>query len=453
MEIEAETYKVQELLELRENKMLVVNPEYQRGAVWRLPQKKRLIDSVLRGYPISVIYLHHIKREVAGHSRDDFDIIDGQQRIDALSGFREGAYKLFDPKNDAAQARFPAFIRDAPCPWGGKNFESLDEATKARFLNTELSVARIRTDSRHEARDLFIRLQAGMPLNAQEKRDAWPGDFTEFVLKIGGKPEIEKYPGHEFFGELLKAGKSADRGKFRQLAAQMAMLFLTRRETNGERLCDIGASKIDDFYYEHLDFDPASPDAVRFLDVLNKIRFFLGDRRKKLQAHEAIHLILLVDSLLDHYTRSWERNFASAFDRFREHVAMDKKTRYDDPPGEFWSKYTSQTRVGADKRDVIQRRHEFFCQKMIEWLSPQLKDPIRIFGPIEREIIYYRDKRECQSCHQEVPWSEAEIHHVHPHADGGPTTIANGLLFCKVCHQMGRSASTSPPRGGGAPDV
>ncbi|GAH63697.1 unnamed protein product, partial [marine sediment metagenome] len=269
------------------------------------------------------------------------------------------------------------------------------------------------------------------PLNAQEKRDAWPGGFTEFILKTAGKPEIERYPGHEFFPELMGAGRrSADRGKFRQLTAQMAMLFLTRRKTNGERLCDIRASDIDDFYYEHLDFDPASPEPVRFVNVLNKIRFFLGDRRKKLAAHEAIHLILLIDSLQDDYTRSWERNFASAFDRFREEVAKDKKTRYEDSPGEFWLRYANWTRVSADHGDTIQRRHEFFCHKMIEWLSPQVKDPIRVFGPIERELIYYRDERECQVCHNKVPWSEAEIHHVRPHADGGATTIANGLLVC-----------------------
>jgi uncharacterized protein with ParB-like and HNH nuclease domain len=41
--------------------MLVVNPEYQRGVVWTSALKKRLVDSVLRGYPIPLIYLHLIR--------------------------------------------------------------------------------------------------------------------------------------------------------------------------------------------------------------------------------------------------------------------------------------------------------------------------------------------------------------------------------------------------------
>ena len=74
--------------------MLAVNSEYQRGAVWTVAQKKKLIDSVLREYPIPLIYLHHIKKQVAGHMREDFEVIDGQQRLNALHEFREGAFKL-----------------------------------------------------------------------------------------------------------------------------------------------------------------------------------------------------------------------------------------------------------------------------------------------------------------------------------------------------------------------
>jgi len=246
MKLEPATYKIEELLELRKNNMLSANAEYQRGAVWRKPQKKRLIDSILRGYPISVIYLHHIHREVAGHTKDDFEIIDGQQRINAIYEFSEGAFKLYDPAKDAAEARFPSFITEAACAWAGKDIYSMDEPTRRAFLDTRLAVAKIHSDNPNEARDLFIRLQAGMPLNAQEKRDAWPGGFTEFILRVAGKPEIARYPGHEFFPELMRAGRASDRGKFRQLAAQMVMLFMTHRQSNGERFCDINADAIDD---------------------------------------------------------------------------------------------------------------------------------------------------------------------------------------------------------------
>jgi len=228
-----DTKTVHELLELRKYKMLFPNPEYQRGEVWTPAQQRRLIDSVLRGYPIPLIYLHHIETKVAGAKREDFEVIDGQQRIVALSDFMDGVFKLFDPVEDAEEARFPSFIQKQPCPWGGKTFDDLDTNLQEQFLNTKLSVVMIETDVANEARDLYIRLQAGVPLNSQEKRDAWPGNFTEFVLKIGGKPQWSKYPGHEFFPVVMKT-TAQKRGESRQLAAQMIMLFLAHRESGGE---------------------------------------------------------------------------------------------------------------------------------------------------------------------------------------------------------------------------
>ena len=56
--------KVKDLLELKRNGMLIVNSEYQRGAVWSKSQQKKLIDSVLRGYPLPIFYLHYQQRKV-----------------------------------------------------------------------------------------------------------------------------------------------------------------------------------------------------------------------------------------------------------------------------------------------------------------------------------------------------------------------------------------------------
>ena len=87
MKAKQDRYTIRDILDLRRNNMLIVNDEYQRGAVWTLDQKKKLIDSILRGYPIPIIYLHSIKKKVGGKSRDDLEIIDGQQRINTIYEF------------------------------------------------------------------------------------------------------------------------------------------------------------------------------------------------------------------------------------------------------------------------------------------------------------------------------------------------------------------------------
>ena len=88
--------------------MLYANPEYQRGKVWRTAQKKRLVDPVFRGYPIPLIYLHHISKDVAGSKRDDFEVIDGQQRINALYEYKEGAFNLLTPLRTRKKHSFRA---------------------------------------------------------------------------------------------------------------------------------------------------------------------------------------------------------------------------------------------------------------------------------------------------------------------------------------------------------
>ena len=443
MKTEPEDLKVRDVLDLKSQQMLVVNSEYQRGEVWKLPQKKKLVDSVLRGYPIPLIYFHHIQQEAGSLRSERLEVIDGQQRINALHEFHEGAFKLFDPVKDAAEARFPDFITQESCPWGGRGFPDLSDELKEQFLDTLLRVVKIETHDPNQARDLFVRLQAGMPLNSQEKRDAWPGQFTEFVLKLGGKPNVPRYPGHDFFNVLMRAGKAIkNRGRFRQLAAQIAMLFLTRREEG--KWSATNAAAIDDFYYERLGFDVNSGNAKRLGEVLDKLMNLLPDhqKRKKIVGHEAIHLVLLVDALLDDYTRSWESEFASAFDVFREQFALaKKKTQTDSEPGEYWLQYGVWTRVNSDRAENIQRRHEFFAAKMHERLPLKMKDPQRMFGALEREIIYYRDRKRCGECDADVIWSEAEIHHVDQHSQGGKTALENGALVHRHCHPKGAVAT------------
>src|SRR5262245_50382886 len=148
---------VEALLDLRKNQMLVVNAEYQRGVVWTVAQKRKLVDSLLRGYPLPLIYLHHIRQTAGNLVSERYEVIDGQQRINALAEYHEGAFKLFDPIADEAEARFPAFIKSKACPWGGKRFKDLAPELRAAFTASMLRVVRIETHDANEARDLFVR--------------------------------------------------------------------------------------------------------------------------------------------------------------------------------------------------------------------------------------------------------------------------------------------------------
>ena len=432
MQIKSETITVRDLLDLKKSSMLTVNPEYQRAAVWTESQQKKLIDSVMRCYPLPLFYFHHKVRRVAGMQSEGLEIVDGQQRINALYKFGESALKLFDPIKDDKAARFPNFIKDAPCPWAHCDFLGLPADLKSRFLDTVVFIVKIATEIEDEARDLFIRLQAGLPLNAQEKRDAWPGGFTEMVLKFGGKHEIARYPGHDFFRHHVQRN-ARDRGEGRQLCAQICMLFF-EHAAQGNWI-DIGTQDVDDYYYRNLGFDMTAPGVTRLSQVLDLAgQLFAGQTAPRLKAYEAIHIVLLLDSMLGDYTKGWHANFISAYDDFKAKVAHAKK----DQRGEYWDQFGAWTQTQSAQARTIQRRHAFFVREMFRGLKPVLLDKTRIYGEIEREIVYYREAKRCAVCGEVIRWQDLEIHHVEEHQSGGQIVIDNAAPVHKDCHPKGQ---------------
>lgn len=115
MQMKRHDMTVRQIVELYKNGMLRANPEYQRGTVWSITQRKKLIDSVMRGYPLPLIYLHHIKKQVAGMQREDLEIIDGQQRILSLADFAQ-QYTASDRSNGVREATSTDFAiaQDGP---------------------------------------------------------------------------------------------------------------------------------------------------------------------------------------------------------------------------------------------------------------------------------------------------------------------------------------------------
>src|SRR3954465_9136420 len=72
----------------REGK-LFVNRRYQRKLVWTLEEKQKLIESLLKKYPVPAILL----AERDG-SPGTYEIIDGLQRLHSIVSFIENSFSL-----------------------------------------------------------------------------------------------------------------------------------------------------------------------------------------------------------------------------------------------------------------------------------------------------------------------------------------------------------------------
>lgn len=252
MKTEPETWSVSELRRTREvDKQLFVNDEYQRGDnAWNRAQQLMLIDSILRGFHLPLFYFHHKETNGKAGPSAYFEVVDGQQRMTAIEEFCTSEMRLLDPC--AANSRFPAHLRDRPCPWANRTYETLEQEDRQRFDEARLSIAKVVDANDNEVRDLFIRLNSGSDLKPQERRDALPGKFCEFVNDVGGRlhrtPNMKRLlqGSRPLFTELMKLKPMSDRGSTREFVARLAILLFNYRRDG--RFTEITQSTMNDFY-------------------------------------------------------------------------------------------------------------------------------------------------------------------------------------------------------------
>jgi hypothetical protein len=84
------TKSVQDIQNLFQRGQLNLEPGFQRQSVWNVRDRSKLIDSILRNYPLPAIFLY--KRQDQGELV--FDVIDGKQRLESLMfmGLMRGRY-------------------------------------------------------------------------------------------------------------------------------------------------------------------------------------------------------------------------------------------------------------------------------------------------------------------------------------------------------------------------
>ena len=105
MKIEEGNYSIAELVDWLKNKVLVVNPEYQRGGgLWPPAAKSYFIDTILRDFPFPKVYFHESLNRVTRKPRKE--IVDGQQRLTTIMEFVDGKFSLGKNAREFSGKRF-----------------------------------------------------------------------------------------------------------------------------------------------------------------------------------------------------------------------------------------------------------------------------------------------------------------------------------------------------------
>lgn len=135
---------------------LTIQPEYQRNYIYASDGGKKemaVIESILNGYPLGLIYFNKV-------SGDNFEVLDGQQRITSIGRFATNKFAIKDEN-------------------GMQYFSGMAADKKTKILETKLLVYECEgTES--EIKEWFKTINiAGVPLNEQELLNAiYSGSFV-----------------------------------------------------------------------------------------------------------------------------------------------------------------------------------------------------------------------------------------------------------------------------------
>ena len=154
-----------------------LNPAFQRRNAWDDGKREKLIESILKAYPVPDIVLAEDK-----NNRGSFIVIDGKQRLLTIAGYiNHQKYEYW--KNPVVKSlKRDGVIKD----YTYSDIKN-DASLKRAFDNASLRCTVITNYKNDDVLyDIFYRLNSGStPLSSQELRQALtPGPYSDYLVQV-----------------------------------------------------------------------------------------------------------------------------------------------------------------------------------------------------------------------------------------------------------------------------
>jgi hypothetical protein len=195
--IQKTVFKVSDFLSWQRSGSLLLSPAFQRRPVWPRGAKSFLIDTILRGIPMPIVFLR--ERTNLRTLEPQREVVDGQQRLRTIISFvQPGLLPDFNDQRDA-------FTIDEAhnADLAGKSFKELSPALRQQILDYDFSVHILPSDTEdREVLQIFGRMNStGFKLNDQELRNAeYFGVFKELMYNLAYE-QLERWRSWKIFTE------------------------------------------------------------------------------------------------------------------------------------------------------------------------------------------------------------------------------------------------------------
>ena len=415
-----ETKSIQDIKNLYEDGLLNLEPGFQRQSVWLERHRKKLIESILRNYPLPAIFFY--RREEDGQII--YDVIDGKQRIESIlkfMGIMRGRFWL--------KAQLPGHDDIEWVDWnrlGKWKFQHLITGYKIPVIEVDGEMGDII--------DVFVRINStGMPLTPQEKRSAkyYNSPFLKEADRLARRYEW-------YFTDMgiLSAGKIS-RMKHVELVCEL-MLSIHQGDVINKKAALDRVMKTDGF--NAWDISKASRRTIAALNRVRRMFPKLYSTRFN-KVTDFYSLVMLVSKFEEEGMILTDRKrnrlawdllvaFSNKVDELRE---RQRKLESIKPDQELYRHYL-QTALQATDEYNQRKARETILRGILESLFAK-KDSQRGFSSEQRRLLWNTaSNRRCEACGRSLSWEDFTLDHIDPHSKGGRSHLENATLMCRRCN-------------------
>jgi len=415
-----ETRTVTDIQNLFEGNLLNLEPGFQRQSVWSERDRAKLIESILRNYPLSAIFFY--RREEDG--RIIYDVIDGKQRLESILMFMGEMRGRFNVKIQLPGSDDAEWV----------NWKRLCKR-KIQHLITGYRIPVIEVDGDlGDIIEVFVRINStGKALTPQEKRRA--KYFNSAFLREADRL-ARRYETRFVSMGVLSAGQIS-RMKHVELVCEL-MLSIHRGDVINKKSALDRVMKTGDFNARDI-----SKASRKTFTALNRIRGMFPKLRSTRfnKVTDFYSLVMLVARMEEEgliltdprrNRLAWDLlvAFSNKVDELRE---RQRKLETIKPGQELYRSYLQTVLQATDEYNQRKAR-EAILRGILGSLFAR-KDAQRGFTPEQRRLIWNSaGSSRCTSCGKVLSWVNFTLDHIDPHSKGGHSRLNNAALMCRFCN-------------------